>query len=87
MELHLQLFTWRIVAVELGDYTYPGNLRGWCYSKSQLLIAVAQACNWDGRPDTEPSGWIRAVDTAEVRRRSDYVERRNGTPLEGVTQQ
>lgn len=86
VELHLQIFNWRLVAVELGDHRYPANLRGWCYPHNQFLIAVIQACNWDGRPDTEPSGWVRAIDTMAVRSRPDYVERHNGEPLAGVTQ-
>jgi hypothetical protein len=88
VDVLFQIFNWRITETELGDMPYPGYRRGWCYDKlsSGLFVATIKACMWDGRPDTEPSGWVRAIDPAEVRCRPDYKERRDGRPREGITQ-
>jgi hypothetical protein len=38
-----------------------------------LLAAI----RWSGAPDTEPSGWIK----------DPFTERRDGEPMEGITQE
>lgn len=69
------IFTWRVKLVEDPTLLYCGGI-AWCYPANDFIAAYDAAHAWDGSPDTEPSGWIRAV----------HDHRQNGAPKEGVTQ-
>lgn len=68
-------FNWRVLEVLYGGAGMLGPARGWCY-RAPLETVIEAARRWDGAPDSEPSGWIKAVGT----------ERRHGEPAEGVRQ-
>jgi hypothetical protein len=69
------IFTWRVKLIENPDSMYCGGI-GWCYPPNPAALALRAAWAWDGSPDKEPSGWIRAV----------HDGRKRGEPREGVTQ-
>lgn len=55
------------------DLKYPVQYeRGWCYrGPAARTTALLAAMVWDGRPDTEPEGWIKEVKSNRCRRDGD----------------
>lgn len=58
------------------DLAYPVQYsRGWCYTGwNARTVAVLAALVWDGRPDTEPDGWIKEVASGRCRRDGDPAQ-------------
>lgn len=77
------LVNWRIldcrndpfrgVPTELSGWT-----RGWCYNGPNAAVrSLLAAVSWSGRPDTEPSGWIKSI----------IDGRTHSEPIDGITQE
>lgn len=57
---------------------FSGWTRGWCYAEPNSFVSgLLAAVTWSGRPDTEPSGWIKSIPDG----------RRHSEPKDGITQE